>query len=142
MASSRARTLLRKTCSTGTLYGSHFSARDGKIDGGNLDNCRLTDAEDVDLPPVVVLLRQHALDLHLEHLLELGRRRHKEQLRRVLLHPVVLLQHLERLLDVELLRAEEPQQKSLVLSALVTQIAARHEAFELVKLRRGLVVLV
>jgi hypothetical protein len=41
-----------------------------KIDGKVLERrgkCWLTDAEDVNLSSVVVLLRQHALDLHLEH---------------------------------------------------------------------------
>lgn len=84
---------------------------------------------------MVVLLRQHALNLHVEHHLELGRWRHQEELWRVLLHPVILLQHFERFIDVKLLRPQESQEKSFILSSFVAQIAAGDETLELLEFR-------
>lgn len=110
MASSSANTLLLKTCSTGTLYGSHFSAKRWKK---TFYKCRRrrwltssrTDTKHVDLSPVIVLLRQHALNLHFQHCFEVRWRRNVKQVRRVLLHPVIFCHHLKRFLDIELLRS-------------------------------------
>lgn len=102
----------------------------------------LTNTKDVNRPAMIVFLRCHALYLKLKHRFQAGRRRDAEKLGKVVLHPVILLQHLECFINVKLLRTQEAGKESIIFTALSTQITRCEQRTKLLDFRIPLVILI